>query len=36
LLYDIKTANVLVSNLKDEDEYWLTADQLVALNFDEN
>lgn len=36
LLYDIKTANVLVFNLKDEDEYWLTADQLVALNFDEN
>ena len=36
LLYDIKTANVLVANLKDEDEYWLTADQLVALNFDEN
>lgn len=36
LLYDIKTANVLVANLKDEDEYWLTVDQLVALNFDEN
>ena len=36
LLYDIKTANVLVSNLKDKDEYWLTVDQLVALNFDEN
>ena len=36
LLYDIKTANVLIYNLKDEDEYWLTADQLVALNFDEN
>ena len=36
LLYDIKTANVLVANLKDEDEYWLTTDQLVALNFDEN
>lgn len=36
LIYDIKTANVLITNLKDEDEYWLTVDQLTALNFDEN
>lgn len=36
LIYDIKTANVLISSLKDEDEYWLTTDQLIALNFDEN
>ena len=34
LIYDIKTANVLISNLKDEDEYWLTVEQLAALNFD--
>ena len=36
LLYDIKTANVLISNLKDKDEYWLNTEQLVALHFDKN
>lgn len=36
LLYDIKTANALIFNLKDEDEYYLNSDQLVILNFDEN
>ena len=30
---DIKTANVLLGSLKDEDEYYLTVEQLVGLKF---
>jgi hypothetical protein len=35
IIMDIKTANVLVNSLKDEDEYWLSVDQLVSLKFDD-
>lgn len=35
ILYDIKTANVLLASLEDNTEYYLNVDQLVALNFDE-
>jgi len=35
ILMDIKTANVLIANLKDTDEYFLNLEQLTALNFDE-
>lgn len=35
VIMDIKTANVLVNSLKDEDEYWLNVEQLVGLKFGE-
>lgn len=35
VIMDIKTANVLVNSLKDEDEYYLTVEQLVGLKFGE-
>lgn len=33
IIMDIKTANVLIHNLKDEDEYWLNIEQLIGLKF---
>lgn len=33
IIYDIKTANVLLTNLKDSETYALTLDQLTALQF---
>lgn len=35
VIMDIKTANVLLGSLKDEDEYYLTVEQLVGLKFGE-
>jgi len=35
LIMDIKTANVLLKSLKDEDDYYLNIEQLVGLKFDE-
>lgn len=35
IIMDIKTANVLINSLKDEDEYWLNIEQLVGLKFGE-
>lgn len=35
VIMDIKTANVLLNSLNDEDEYFLTVEQLVGLKFDE-
>ena len=34
IIMDIKTANVLISNLKDKEEYYLSLEQLVCLNFE--
>lgn len=34
IIMDIKTANVLIKNLKDDDEYFLNLDQLTALNWE--
>lgn len=34
ILMDIKTANVLLNTLKDNDEYYLNIEQLVGLKFD--
>lgn len=35
LIMDMKTANVLIKNLENNQEYWLNLDQLTALKFGE-